>query len=129
MRLEDAAWLLNENVHEAVLEFLEARGSNVTDVRREGLIGATDTALLEIAQRESRVILTHDRDFGRLAFARSADFFGMVFLRPGHHRPEFVLSLLSAALSLDIDLEPPFVIVVQRRDDDIRIRIRQFRRE
>lgn len=129
MRLKDAAWLLDENVHDAILKYLEAQGSEVIGVRRDGLIGATDADLLETARREERVVLTHDRDFGRLAFARGSDFYGIVYLRPGHHRPEFALSLLDAAFSLDADLEPPFVIVVQRREDDIRIRIRQFRRE
>jgi predicted nuclease of predicted toxin-antitoxin system len=126
VRLRDAAWLLDENINSAVLDFLEAAGSSVLDVRRDGLIGAADDALLDLGRRDERVIITHDRDFGRLAFARTDEFYGVVFLRPGHHSPDVVLQLMDAAISLDMDLAPPFVVVVQWREDGTRIRIRQF---
>jgi hypothetical protein len=57
---------LDENVDPAIAEGLKRRGIDVSTPHRAGLLGANDADHLKFAQRESRVIITHDPDFLRL---------------------------------------------------------------
>jgi len=72
------------------------------------------------------MILTHDRDFGALALAAQEPVVGIVYIRPGHLSPSYTSSMLRAVLRQEIDLSPPFVLVVVREGDEVRIRVRQF---
>ncbi len=57
----------NENVTRTVIESLRAQGHDVLSVK-ESLRGAQDDAILAQAQSEKRIVVTHDKDFGELAF-------------------------------------------------------------
>lgn len=74
MRLQAAKWLTDENIHPEVVRFLEEQGHDVLDVKREGLAGSSDRTLIQRARNEERVIVTHDRDFGRLVFVQEEPF-------------------------------------------------------
>jgi hypothetical protein len=63
-------FLADENVPKAAVAALEGAGHDVVWVR-SATPGAADTDILAAAARESRVLLTFDKDFGELA-ARSA---------------------------------------------------------
>jgi predicted nuclease of predicted toxin-antitoxin system len=58
---------LDEHVDHAVARGLRERGVDVTTSTDAGLLGKYDNDHLEFALRESRVIVTHDADFLRLA--------------------------------------------------------------
>ena len=47
---------------------------------REGLADASDESLLELARRESRVLITEDKDFGELIYLRGLPHAGIVRL-------------------------------------------------
>jgi len=59
----------DENVPLDVVTALRLRGHDVAWVR-EDMPGAEDMRVLERAQRENRVVLTFDKDFGELAIRR-----------------------------------------------------------
>lgn len=59
--------LLNENMSATAIFALRARGHDVLSVK-ESLRGQADAAILERARHEGRLLVTHDRDFGELAF-------------------------------------------------------------
>ena len=59
--------IANENVMAAVIRELRTRGHDVLWVK-ESMPKATDDAILAHAQVENRLVLTHDKDFGELAF-------------------------------------------------------------
>jgi predicted nuclease of predicted toxin-antitoxin system len=59
--------IANENIMATVVRELRNRGHDVLWVR-EGMPKAADDAILATAQSERRVVLTHDKDFGELAF-------------------------------------------------------------
>jgi hypothetical protein len=67
VRLADALWLTDENIHPDVVAHLRARGLDVSDVREQGWYGRSDEELLREAHRAGRIVLTHDGDFGTLA--------------------------------------------------------------
>jgi len=59
--------LANENVTRTVIADLREKGHDVLSVK-ESLRGEKDDRLLAHAQTEKRIVLTHDKDFGELAF-------------------------------------------------------------
>ena len=61
--------IANENIAGAVVQELRRRGHDVLSVK-ESMRGADDLAILRRAENERRLIITHDKDFGELAFRR-----------------------------------------------------------
>jgi predicted nuclease of predicted toxin-antitoxin system len=59
--------IANENIMATVVGELRSRGHDVLWVK-ESLPKAEDDVILATAQTEHRVVLTHDKDFGELAF-------------------------------------------------------------
>lgn len=60
-------WIVNENVSGTVFRTMRERGHDVLSVK-ESLRGTGDSDILGRAQAEQRVLVTHDKDFGELAF-------------------------------------------------------------
>ena len=60
-------WIANENVSRTVISALRDRRHDVLSVK-ESLRGACDSDILARAQAEQRTVVTHDKDFGELAF-------------------------------------------------------------
>ena len=59
--------LANENFPGDAVIALRQRGHDVAWVRTD-VPSSSDIAILERAQRENRIIVTFDKDFGELAF-------------------------------------------------------------
>jgi predicted nuclease of predicted toxin-antitoxin system len=59
--------IANENIMATVIRELRNRGHDVHWVR-ESMPKSADDVILATAQTEQRVVLTHDKDFGELAF-------------------------------------------------------------
>lgn len=59
--------LANENFPRSAVEALREAGHDIHWVRLE-MPGATDVDVLACAQKEKRILLTFDKDFGELAF-------------------------------------------------------------
>lgn len=58
---------LNENMPQTVVRALRDAGHDVLSVK-ETMRGADDRAVLARAQKEARIVVTQDKDFGELAF-------------------------------------------------------------
>jgi predicted nuclease of predicted toxin-antitoxin system len=58
---------VNENVSATVIRELRDRGHDVFSAK-ESMAGAADDLILARAQSEDRIVVTHDKDFGELAF-------------------------------------------------------------
>lgn len=126
MKLGTARFLTDENIRQEVVAFLRARSLDVKDVQEEGLFGASDRRLLQLGLAEERVVLTHDSDFGALVIAAQESAFGIVYLRPGHLSPDFTIETLRAVFDLDLEVEPPFILVAKRGGEEVRIRLRRL---
>lgn len=126
MKLSEAKLLTDENIHPDVVRFLEEQGHDVLDVKRDGLVGSSDLELVQRALAERRVIVTHDRDFGRLVFVSGESIWGILYLRPGHHDPAFTLSTLRAVRAQHLVPEVPFTLVVERQGGRVKIRLRHL---
>jgi glyoxylase-like metal-dependent hydrolase (beta-lactamase superfamily II) len=85
----------------------------------------TAPATLALAQdQQGRVVVTHAPAFGRSAISADTPFVGIVYLRPGHPSATFVLGVIDALRESAVDLEPPFVVVAERREATVRVRAR-----
>ena len=60
-------FLANENVTGTVIQELRQRGHDVLSVK-ESMRSEEDDVILARAQAEQRIVVTHDKDFGELAF-------------------------------------------------------------
>jgi hypothetical protein len=63
-------------------------------------------------------------DLGALVVNAGEPYVGIAFLRPGHTSVSFVLEILLAVESTATDVEPPFLVVAERRADVVQIRVR-----
>ncbi|NOZ49710.1 MAG: hypothetical protein GXP37_06630 [Chloroflexi bacterium] len=118
--------LTDENIHPGVITYLQNKGADIITVREVGLGASKDVDILQYALEEQRVVLTHDSDFGRLAFVHQKAIPGIIYLRPGHIKSEFTIATLEYLSSLAIDVQFPFIIVAERIRDVIRTRVRQM---
>jgi predicted nuclease of predicted toxin-antitoxin system len=111
--------LANENFPAPLIRELRRRGHDVTSVK-EVMRGADDRAVLAAAQREHRLIVTFDKDFGELAyrFGLPAES-GVVLFRLAGTSPEIDNARALAALETGIDWSGNFAVV-----SDERIRVR-----
>jgi len=73
-------FLADESCDGAVIRAVRDAGHDVSSVR-DTMRGATDRSVLEAALRERRLLLTEDKDFGELVFARGAPSLGVLLLR------------------------------------------------
>lgn len=80
--------LANENVSATVIQELRQHAHDVLSVK-ESLRGEQDPALLALAQAEQRLVVTHDKDFGELAFRFGLPAeCGVVLLRLAGNNPD-----------------------------------------
>jgi predicted nuclease of predicted toxin-antitoxin system len=89
-------FLADESCDFAVVRALRGTGHDVLAVV-EVAPGAKDSAVIALAREQQRVLLTEDKDFGRLVYAHGEGASGVVFIRfPGSART----NLPAAALDL-----------------------------
>lgn len=127
MTLFAFALLADENINPEVVSRLRALGCQIVTVAELGMAGAPDTAILQRAMADGRVVVTHDPDFGRLALHGESLSTGVVFVRPGHISSAVVLAALVAADGAAGELSTPFLLTVeQKASSGLRIRVRQL---
>lgn len=111
--------LANENFPRPIILELRSRGHDVSSVK-EIMRGANDREVLTAAQRDNRLVVTFDKDFGELAYrfgllAAS----GVILFRLSGTSPEIDNARVLAALESGIDWSGNFAVV---SDDRIRVR-------
>jgi predicted nuclease of predicted toxin-antitoxin system len=73
-------FLLDQDVFAATGRFLTSLGHDVVPVAQIGLAQASDSDLLREAQKQNRLFVTRDRDFGGLVFVEGLGA-GVIYLR------------------------------------------------
>ena len=113
--------LADENVPRASVHSLRAAGLDVVSVTGR-IPGASDSAVLELARSENRLLLTFDSDFGELIYRRGhAAPAGVVFLRFVPANPEETADVVRNLLAhTEIVLDGRFTVVTR---DQVRQRV------
>lgn len=110
--------LANENVAGSTVVALRGRGYDVLWVRTD-MPGAADDEVLKRADADRRVVVTHDKDFGELAFRwglpASA---GIILLRLSTPDPASSAQRIASVLASREDWNGSFAVV-----DDERVRV------
>lgn len=74
--------------------------------------GATDEQVLERALNEKRVLITEDRDFGELVYARGRSSAGVILVRfPNRVRRAKAATVIEAVSKLGLRLRDTFTVV------------------
>jgi len=111
--------IANENVSTTVIRELRRRGHDVVSVK-ESMRSATDRAVLRRASAEDRLVVTHDKDFGTLAFRWGLPVTsGIVLLRLSGRSPDTDNKRILDILEQRADWAGHFCVVT---DDRIRVR-------
>jgi predicted nuclease of predicted toxin-antitoxin system len=112
--------LLNENVSGTVIQELRRRGHDVLSVK-ESMRSEADDVILARAQTENRIVVTHDKDFGELAFRYGLPAkCGVILLRLSGLEPETDNERILEALESRSDWAGHFSVIT---DDRIRMRL------
>jgi predicted nuclease of predicted toxin-antitoxin system len=109
-------FLVDECAGRKIATLLEQEGHDVLFVG-DVMSSASDEAVIRKAEEDDRIILTEDKDFGRLIFRVRKPAKGVVLLRMSFN-PEHRLNALRA-LMRQYDLNGKFIVL---KEDSVRIR-------
>ena len=122
MKLQSVKILTDENISPKVVRHIRELGYDVLDIKEQKWHGKTDEAILNIAFKEQRFILTHDSDFGTLAINEGKEYYGLLYIRLRNLKPVDVSLICEAVLKMDIDVFPGTIVVIE----ETKIRIRHL---
>ena len=101
----------DENISKLLVDTLRAEGHGVAWVAADAP-STDDEQVLEQAQVNTRIVITFDKDFGELAFRDRIDALnGVILLRLRNQDPEYVTTVVMAALSLRSDWAGHFSVI------------------
>jgi len=110
--------LANENFPLDAIEALRSEGHDVVWIREEGR-GSSDELILERDQREKRILVTFDKDFGELAFrSRLPADSGVILFRVKAPSSRYIARVAVQAVASHADWAGHFSVV---EDDRIRM--------
>jgi predicted nuclease of predicted toxin-antitoxin system len=112
-------FLANENIEKRIITFLRNAGHDVSycaEIRPR----LDDDAVLHIANREHRIIITNDKDFGELTYLQHKTKTGILLLRFQIEDTEYKIDTIKKVLKEYADKIPRHFIVVS--EDKLRIR-------
>ena len=115
-------FLVDMGISPHTVSFLRGLGHDTVHLHEQGLDRVEDSAILEKARNESRVLLTHDLDFGELIAASGARLPSIVVFRLRNMRPERVSRYLQSIIAEQKEsLEEGAVISVT--EGQVRVRL------
>ncbi len=74
-------FLTDENIATSVVHALRNAEFDVKDIKEEKLQGTTDKEILDLALREKRVIITHDKDYAELVIVSKKESEGVILIK------------------------------------------------
>lgn len=105
-------FLLDQDVFALTARFLVDAGHDVVLVAQIGLSQASDEEILKTAQKQQRILVTRDRDYGNLVFVRAIGA-GVIYLRVLPSTTNAVHTELARILQTysEVELTGAFVVV------------------
>ena len=111
-------FLVDESVNFPVVKYLRSKGFDATSVA-EDCKSLEDKEILKIAFKESRILITNDKDFGTLIFKEKLTSKGIILLRLCNQKSEDKAKFLENLIKEHRNkLQGNFIVVT---DNKIRI--------
>ncbi len=110
--------IADENIPLKVVEDLKGQGYDVLRVD-EIKPGLKDPDVIDIAIKESRILVTFDKDFGELIYRHGYKVEGVILLRFLPINVNFIAGRLLSLLDSGIEVRGNFIVVEEKR---IRVR-------
>jgi predicted nuclease of predicted toxin-antitoxin system len=108
-------FLVDENVATTVIRKLRQRGHDVLSAK-ESMLSEADDVILARAQTEERIVVTHDKDFGELAFrSQLPASFGIILFRLAGSNPDSDNQRMLEALESRTDWPGNLAVVTNER--------------
>ena len=108
-------FLVDESTGKRLAELLAKKYD--TKFSGDALRGATDEEVLEFAERDGRILITDDKDFGRLVFMLRRPSTGVILLRTATTNAEERFRILLKVLKT-INVRGKFIVVRGRQGED-----------
>jgi predicted nuclease of predicted toxin-antitoxin system len=112
-------FLLDESADFPLAAHLAEQGHDVTSIVHDHPRGINDVEVLAIAQREGRILITNDKDFGELIFRRRLAHSGVILFRLEEEPIEVKKAWLDRVTRDFADLLNEFIVIT---DNGIRVR-------
>ncbi|MGB9720789.1 MAG: DUF5615 family PIN-like protein [bacterium] len=108
-------FLANVNIERPIIEFLLAKGfdvKSIVDIDKQ----MPDNTVCELANKEERIILTNDKDFGEIVFFQKKIVYGIVLLRiKGQNVKEKIVRLENLLSRYSDKIVNHFVVVSKEK--------------
>lgn len=112
-------FIADENLEKRIVDFLRDSGHDVTYCA-ESMPREDDSVILNAANKEQRIIITNDKDFGELAFLQRQSKTGILLLRFSTEDTGFKIAVLKQFLRQYAGkLQKNFVVISETK---VRIR-------
>ena len=114
-------FLVDESSGRKLFEFLLEKGFDTKFVTNE-IPAASDKEVLSLAEKENRILITNDKDFGELIFRLNKQSSGVILLRlnfdSSENRQKIILNLIE---NIDQKLRSSFIVANEKQ-----VRVRQL---
>lgn len=116
-------FLVDNALSPRMAEGLSLSGHDAVHVHRLGMANADDETIFEFAEKENRILISEDTDFGTILAARRASFPSVILFRCRLKSVEALLPILLDNLSsFKEELKAGSIVVFE----DARIRVRRL---
>ena len=113
-------FLLDQSTDASIIPYLNQLGHDATRIASDYPAGLPDQEVLSISHQEERILITDDRDFGKLVFRLRLPHPGIIYLRLGEYAPLTIkIERISYVLTHYTEHLDQFMVVTRTR---VRIR-------
>jgi len=110
-------FIADENVPKESVDLLKKNGIDIVSVT-DFAFGISDEAILDLAYKNARIVITFDKDFGQLIFKQKRKTKGLILLRFTPQSPQHIAKRIQQVLATNIKMENHVTTV---KKDTIRV--------
>jgi predicted nuclease of predicted toxin-antitoxin system len=115
-------FLADENISSKVVGKLRNKGIDIVSVK-EFASGISDESVLELANKQKRVVITFDDDFGELIYGRKLRAQGIILLKFVPKSSQQIVDTITNVLATQAQIEGHFVTVTEKRIRVLRLKM------
>jgi predicted nuclease of predicted toxin-antitoxin system len=113
-------FIADENIPKETVDLLKKQGVDIISVTKFAY-GLSDTEVLDLANKNGRIVITFDKGFGQLIFKEKRKTKGLILLRFTPKSPQQIAKRIQQVLATNIRMENSVVTV---KKDSIRVQNR-----